>query len=97
MKAKYESSFEYGRKLARYFLAAAILLDIGAILFFADKSVYQIVGILCSFGCLIAAVVMAYRHCRCPYCGKRIVLGVLAASNCPACRRNLITGKKVKR
>ena len=97
MKAQFSSNFEYGRKMARFFLAAAVLLDVCALLLLPDKSIQQIVGVLCSFACLVTAVVMAYRYCRCPYCGKRIVLGVLAAKSCPSCRRNLLTGKKVKK
>ena len=34
---------------------------------------------------------------RCPYCGKHIMLGVLAVKDCPRCRRNLATGKKIKK
>ena len=45
----------------------------------------------------IGTIICVYQFCRCPYCGKHIMLGVLAVKDCPRCRRNLATGKKIKK
>ena len=45
----------------------------------------------------VGTIICVYQFCRCPYCGKHIMLGVLAVKDCPRCRRNLATGKKIKK
>ena len=45
----------------------------------------------------IAIIYVAVKFCRCPNCGKLILLGVLAIDTCPRCKHSLITGKKVKK
>ena len=46
---------------------------------------------------MIAAVVVIFLYSRCPSCGKVIVFGVLKATSCPRCKRNLVTGQKMKK
>ena len=46
---------------------------------------------------VLIALYFIFRYCRCPYCGKQIFFGVSKATSCPRCRRNFLTGKKVKR
>ena len=51
-----------------------------------------------SLGALVIfMIILPMFVCRCPYCGKHIMLGVLAVKDCPRCRRNLATGKKIKK
>ena len=45
----------------------------------------------------VGTIICVYQFCRCPYCGKHIMLGVLAVKDCPRCHRNLATGKKIKK
>ena len=45
----------------------------------------------------IAIIYIDIKYCRCPNCGKVILLGVLAIDACPRCKRDLVTGKKVKK
>lgn len=45
----------------------------------------------------IAIIYIAAKYCRCPNCGKHILLGVLAIQTCPRCKHSLTTGKKVKK
>ena len=45
----------------------------------------------------IAIIYIAAKYCRCPNCGKHIILGVLAIETCPRCKHSLTTGKKVKK
>lgn len=49
-----------------------------------------------SFGMLALFIYLYYFCCKCPYCGKRIGTGVLRATHCPHCRRNLESGKRKK-
>ena len=97
MKARYERTFEYGKSIARYLLMAAVIFGLAAFLLVPDNRLAQLILILASFGAMVAMVVVMYRYCRCPYCGKRIIAGALAVSSCPTCRRSLSTGKKVKK
>ncbi|MCF0138214.1 MAG: hypothetical protein HUJ66_07610 [Oscillospiraceae bacterium] len=42
----------------------------------------------------VASIIVAYLYCKCPYCGKHIIMGMFRVKNCPKCHRNLETGKK---
>ena len=97
MKARYERSMEYGRSLARYFLMGTFLLGMAALLLAGGNQILQLILVLASFASLGAMFYVIWRYCRCPYCGKRIITGALAARSCPACHRNLDNGKKVKK
>ena len=97
MKARYDRTFEYGKKIVLYLVILVIVLGLAAALLVPEKSTPQIILIIGAFACLAAALFVVYKYCRCPYCGKRIFGGVLAVKSCPKCRRNLITGKKVKK
>ena len=97
MKARFKRTFEYGKNIARYLLVAAFAFGLAAFLLVPDNKPAQLILILASSGTLIAMLVVLYQYYRCPYCGKRIVAGALAVSSCPACRRSLSTGKKVKK
>ena len=46
---------------------------------------------------IIAIIYVDIKYCRCPNCGKVILLGVLAINTCPRCKHSLTTGKKVKK
>ena len=97
MRAKYEKSFERGQELVRYFMFAAIVSGLAALLLTENGSVLQLVLIGLSAVLLIAMLVCAWRFCRCPYCGKRIIAGALAVTTCPSCRRDLKSGRRVKK
>ena len=89
------SSFEYGRKLAiRLVIAASVCCVIS--LLCPEGSYYQF-GFVALAAIFIGTIICVYQFCRCPYCGKHIMLGVLAVKDCPRCRRNLATGKKIKK
>ena len=97
MKVRYTDTFERGQMWVKHLLFAAILCGAAAMLLVKSGSYAQLTLILISFGLLIGMVVTAWRLCRCPYCGKHIIAGVLAVKTCPSCRRSLSTGKKVKK
>ena len=97
MKAKFDRSFERGRELVRYLMLCTIVSAVAALLLTEMGSIPQAVLIVLSFVLLIAMITVAYRMCRCPYCGKHIIAGALTLKCCPACNRDLSTGKKVKK
>ena len=97
MKARYDRSMDYGRSLARFFLLLTFLLGLAALLLFAGNETMQLILILASFVSLGGLFYVIWRYCRCPYCGKRIIAGALAAKSCPSCHRDLESGKKLKK
>ena len=97
MKVQYESKFSYGQRIVRYLLFAVIALSLAAGLLTPKGSTQQTILVLTAFALIAALLGVIYKYCRCPYCGKRIFAGVLAVKSCPKCRRNLTTGKKVKK
>ena len=97
MKASYPSSFARGQKLVRYLLVAALVLGAAGLLLFPEGAAQQTVCVLLSAVCIVSAIVVAARDCRCPHCGKRVINGVLVLSICPRCKCNLYTGDKPRK
>lgn len=92
----YENNFVYGRELVKKLLLLAAISAV-ATFFMRANPAAQFGLTLISIVLVVAVFVTIYKNCRCPHCGKAILLGVLAVTTCPKCRRNLITGKKVKK
>ena len=92
----YENNFIYGRELIKKLLVVAVISSIGTFLMRSDPSLQMGLTVV-TIGLFVAVFVVLFKYCRCPHCGKVIFLGVLAVTSCPKCRRNLITGKMVKR
>ncbi len=97
MKAKYDRTFEYGKKISKYLIIFALILCVASLVFASQGSYLQMILVIATIGLMIATIVVMYKYCRCPYCGKHIMMGILAVTNCPRCRRSLTTGKKVKK
>ena len=97
MKARYESGFERGQELVRYFLFGAIACGVCALFFTRTGTAANLILIFLSTGLLIGMLICAWRFCRCPYCGRHIIAGALAVRVCPACSRDLRSGKKVRK
>lgn len=95
MKARFDRTFEYGRNISKYLVIFAIVLCVFSLL--VPQGTYvQFILIAATFGLIVATIVVMYKYCRCPYCGKRIMMGVLQIKACPRCRRSLTTGKKMR-
>ena len=92
----YENSFVYGRELVKK-LVIAVVACYAVALMLGRYPVMQIVMMIGGLVFFAAAGVVVFKQCRCPHCGKVIFLGVLAVTSCPKCKRNLTTGKKVKK
>ena len=97
MKARYGYTFEYGQKLAKYLIGFAVVVCVSSVLFMPKGSLLQTISALMGLALLAATVYVTIKYCRCPHCGKRIVAGVFAVKNCPACHRSLVTGKKIRK
>ncbi len=97
MKPKYTSNFEYGKRMSKYTLIAAVILCLAGLLLAPNNSMAQMVLMFASLAAMVSTLVVMYRNCRCPYCGKHIMMGVLVVTSCPRCRRSLTTGKKSKK
>ncbi len=93
---RFNSDFEHGKRLARYSVTGAVIFCVAGLLMSANP-LLQMILTLCSAACLVAVLVVMYKFCRCPHCGKRIMAGVLSVTTCPRCHRNLTTGQKVKK
>lgn len=97
MKARYSKTFSYGRDMAKTSVILACISCAVTLLFLPSGTTVQIVGVCLTLGLIAATLFIMYKYCRCPYCGKHIMMGVLKVKSCPACRRNLESGKKVKK
>ncbi len=97
MKVRYESSFASGQKIVKYLLMLVLALSLASALLVPKGSLTQTILVLSAFVLIGVILAVIYKFCRCPYCGKRIFGGVLVVKSCPKCRRNLTTGKKVKK
>ena len=97
MKARFDRSMEYGKQLVRFFLLLTFVLGLAALLLANGNQTLQLILLIASFVSLGMMAASIWRYCRCPYCGKRIIAGALAAKSCPACHRSLETGKKLKK
>ena len=90
-----KNAFESGRQSAKIL---AILSAVGCVasLMAGSGTVLQAALMLLTLGLFIAMYAVIFARCRCPHCGKVIVLGVWSRTVGPRCSRSLISGKKVK-
>ena len=97
MKAKFNSNMESGRQKAKYLLWAAVLLALVTIFFTRAGTAANTVLFILTMAAIAASLIVVYKDCRCPYCGRHIFMGVFRITVCPACHRNLYSGKFVKK
>ena len=89
-------NFENAKKTVKFLLFASVAACIVSLIFSGNGTSLSALAMLAALGLLILAFITAYNFCKCPYCGKRILLGVLTVTHCPQCRRNLVTGERKK-
>ena len=92
----YVNEFVYGRDLLKKVVIATLACCVLSIVFRANVMVQ---GIFAAATLILfaACIVIVIKSCRCPHCKKVIFLGVLAVTSCPRCKRNLVSGRKVKK
>jgi len=97
MERNNNSAFEYGRKIVKYLLIASLLAAGASLFFFKDNvsAQYTLMGL--TLVMFLGIFYFMARYCKCPRCGRTIILGVLAVTSCPHCHRNLETGRKTKK
>ena len=92
----HQSGFERGRSIVRVLMVLAIAFAVLGLLFSRENTGQQMILLVAALACVAGFVIAALVLCRCPYCGKRILSGVLVIKVCPKCKRSLTTGKKMK-
>ena len=97
MKNMRTRNFEDTKRLIKTLVVLAVICCVGCLFFTQEGSSLQLVLLLLTLAFMIAAIVVIFLYSRCPSCGKVIVLGVLQATSCPRCKRNLVTGQKMKK
>ena len=92
----YENDFVYGRDLIKKIFLLSVIFCVLTLAMQNDPTMKVVFFILTVLS-FVAVFVVLFKHCRCPKCDKVIIFGVMAVTACPRCKRNLITGKKVKK
>ena len=89
--------FETAKNLVKGFLIAGIVCCVLAMFMQQTGSTagsyYLGMG---AVGCILMCVFFVVAGLKCPWCGKRIIRRCLVVKACPHCRRNLVTGEKMK-
>ena len=93
----YGNSFVQSRELAKKLAIATVIFAVGSFISVGADSRLQFSFLALTFLLCILTIYVILRYCRCPYCGRRIFMGVLKVRTCPACHRDLINGKKTKK
>ncbi len=93
----YVNSFIHGREMCKKTMFSALGCCILSVVGKFINPYMQIFFTGATLILFVMTIVIIVRQCRCPHCGKIIFLGVLAVTACPKCKRNLTTGKKVRK
>ena len=97
MKNMRRRNFEDIKSLIRTLIVLAVICCVGCLFFTRENSVLQLVLIVLTLAFMVGTLVVVFLYSRCPSCGKVIAFGVLQATSCPRCKRNLVTGEKMKK
>ena len=97
MKNMRTRNFEDTKSLIKTLVVLAVICCVGGLFFTAEGSRLQLILVLLTLVFMVAALVVVFLYSRCPSCGKVIAFGVLKATCCPRCKRNLVTGQKMKK
>ena len=93
----YGNSFVQSRELAKKLAIATAIFAVASFISIGADSSLQFSFLVLTLVLCALTIYVILRYCRCPHCGKRIYFGVLNARTCPACRRDLVSGKKTKK
>ena len=92
----YINGFMRGRDLLKKLLVCD-LITAGIAVFMRSNPTIMALFSGATLILFIAIIYIDIKYCRCPNCGKVILLGVLAIDACPRCKRSFTTGKRVKK
>lgn len=88
--------FERARFVIKGLLIAGITLCVLALIV---QSGSPVLGFYLTMGgliCVVLCLFFTFTCMKCPFCGKRIIRNALVVKVCPHCRRDLVSGTKVK-
>lgn len=91
---KYNNNFLYGRDLLKKLLIIMAVTAVGSVFL---NGIWQSVLLWATVAMFAVSIWIIYKYCRCPHCGNVIFLGVLAIKQCPRCKYDLATGRKIKK
>ncbi len=91
---RFESDFAYGRDLVKKLLIGSVAACVFTLF---TQGAIQLAFMGLTVACVVGAIYILVKYCRCPHCGKVIFFGMLAIRQCPRCKRNLFTGQKMKK
>ena len=97
MKNMRTRNFEDTKRLIKTLVVLAVICCVGCLFFTQEGTVLQAVLVILTLVFMVAAITVVFLYSRCPSSGKVIALGVLQATCCPRCKRNLVTGQKMKK
>ena len=97
MKNMRTRNFEDTKRMIKTLVVLAVICCVGCLFFTQEGTVLQAVLVILTLVFMVAAITVVFLYSRCPSCGKVIALGVLQATCCPRCKRNLVTGQKMKK
>ena len=97
MKNMRTRNFEDTKSLIKTLVVLAVICCLASLFFTQEGSSLQLVLMVLTLVFMVAAIVVVFLYSRCPSCGKVIAFGVLKATCCPRCKRNLVTGQKMKK
>lgn len=89
-------TFEKAKNAVKALVAGSVALCLIDLFFVPEGTEISAYIALGSIACLTLAIVFIFSFCKCPYCGKRIALGLFKVTHCPSCRRDLVTGERKK-
>lgn len=85
------------RKLVKWAMILSVVGAVAGMLFFEPGTTVSIYVTFISFGLMLAAVILLFTACKCPWCGKRITNGLMKVECCPFCKKDFDTGLKYKK
>lgn len=88
--------FDQAKKLVGILIGLSCVCCITGMALFEQGSRELATAALLAVVLLFLSVCVAFKWCRCPWCGQVIFKGMFSKKVCPSCSRDLATGKKSK-
>lgn len=89
-------NFEKAKNAVKACIAGSVICCAADLLFVPEGSNMAAYLLLGSIIFAVLSIILIFNFCKCPYCGKRITVGLFAVKECPSCRRDLATGQRRK-
>ena len=90
-------NIKLARNLVKWCMILSVVGAVVSMLFFEPGTTLSVYVTLISFGLMLAAIVLLFTACRCPWCNQRVTHGLMKAEYCPHCKKDFDTGLKYKK